>query len=155
MAKFTVDVLENLRVEDHYTKGQGNVPVALNMRLADFLEHVSTTAESFFVVSKPTGEPCGVISLDHVRSIVGEDDEHLDVMLVSDAMTPLHSVAPGAHLRDALDALVASGHDELPVIDPARASEVLGMISQRRISAEYNAEILRRRLGGRARSEDK
>ncbi len=83
-----------------------------------------------------------------MRSIVGEEDENLDIVLVGDAMTPLRSIGPKAHLGTALNQVVESGHEYLPVIDPNEPNAVLGLISQRQIAAEYHAEILRRRLDG-------
>lgn len=143
--RFTVDVLESLKVEDHYAKGLAKETVPSNMPLGDFLEHVSATAESFFVVRSPSGKIAGTVSLDHVRSVVSEH-EVLDFLLVGDAMTPFYSIPPSATLDEALKAIIESGHECVPV-QPKDSDEILGILSQTQIVAEYNAEILRRRLG--------
>ncbi len=140
--RFTVDVLDDLYVRDYYIKGRAQDPVLSNMPLGEFLGHVSSTAESFFVVANPEGKLVGTVSLDHVRSIVSESDV-LDFLLVNDAMSPLYSVSPDASLGAALAAIVEHGHEYVPVME---ASAMLGTLSQRQIAAEYNAEILRRRL---------
>ncbi|MCP4447908.1 MAG: chloride channel protein [Myxococcales bacterium] len=144
-ARYTVDVLESLHVKDYFIEGRASIPVPSNMPLGDFLAHVSATAESFFVVENGKKELVGTVSLDHVRSVVSES-EVLDFLLVNDAMTPLYSVAPGASLGTALNAIVENCHEYVPVVDPEGDGSILGTISQRQIAAEYNAEILRRRL---------
>lgn len=143
--RITVDVLRGIPVSQHYTPGRGTEPVRVDMHLSDFLEHISRTAESFFVVSGEGGRLVGSVSLEAVRAVIGEDDA-LEFILVGDAMTPLASVGPSASLADALETIVKSGHEYVPVIDPESPHEVLGLISQRQIAAEYNAEILRRRM---------
>jgi len=144
-ARYTVDVLDALFVRDYFIKGRASAPVRSNLPLTDFLAHVSATAESFFVVEDSKGALVGTVSLDHVRSVVSENDV-LDFLLVNDAMTPLYSVAPDASLGAALAAIVKHGHEYVPVVAPGGDGQVLGTISQRQIAAEYNAEILRRRL---------
>lgn len=144
-ATFTVDVLQNLRVADCFTRGRAAETVPTTMSLAAFLHHVSTTADSFFVVRGKDADLVGIVSLSNVRHVVADQD-FLDHMLVSDAMWPFKSLAPDTDLRDALRVFLDSGYDHLPVVDPARPREVLGMLSQQQIFAAYNAEILRRRL---------
>jgi chloride channel protein, CIC family len=152
VADFTVDVLEDLTVGGAYSKGRAAEPIPVDMSLADFLSHVAGTAESFFVVADRHGQPVGMVTLGNVRSVVTEQ-EHLDIVLVGDAMMPVRSVAPGADLRAALTTFMETGHDHLPVIDPDQPHTVLGLLSQRQIFAAYHAEILRRRLGGEQRKD--
>jgi CBS domain-containing protein len=68
-------------------------------------------------------------------------------------MWPFRSVDPKMDLRAALRVFLESGYDHLPVVDPAKPTEILGMLSQQQIFAAYNAEILRRRLTGEAESD--
>lgn len=145
MADFTVDVLQHLCVRDHYTKGRASQTIPESMNLSDFLDHVSSTADSFFVVHNAKGDLTGIASLSNVRSIVGDQDV-LAHMLVTDAMWPLRSVSPDMELGTAMSLFLTSRYDHLPVIDPARPNEVLGMITQQQIFAAYNAELVRRRL---------
>jgi len=123
------------------------------MRLREFLEHVARTAEWFFVVAAPAGTPggerlVGVVSLADVRAVIG-DQSALDVVLVGDAMAPLHTVAPRASLRTALATFMKCGYSQLPVIDPKEPNKVLGTLSQHDLIGAYNAEILRRGVGVR------
>jgi CIC family chloride channel protein len=146
MAEFTVDVLEHLRVRDHYTPGRAAATIPADMNLRAFLAHVSATADSFFVVHAPgSGDLVGTVSLSNVRSVVAEQ-EYLDIVLVGDAMWPFESLAPDTDLRRALRAFLSSGYDHMPVVDPAQPRTVLGTLSQQQVFAAYNAEILRRRL---------
>lgn len=144
-AEFTIDVLKELKVADHYTRGRGAASIPDNMNLRDFLEHVSATAESFFVVHDARGEPTGIVSLSNVRAVVAEGD-FLSFMLVTDAMWPFKSISPHDDLRAALAVFLDSRYDHLPVVDPAEPHRVLGMLTQQQIFAAYNAELLRRRL---------
>jgi CIC family chloride channel protein len=147
-AEFTVDVLEHLKVRDHYTAGRAAVTIPADMNLRAFLAHVSATADNFFVVHSPrTGELVGTVSLSNVRSVVA-DQEFLDIVLVGDAMWPIESLTPETDLRRALRAFLSSGYDHLPVIDPDQPAVVLGTLSQQQVFAAYNAEMLRRRLSG-------
>lgn len=149
---FTVDVLTDLKVADHYTKGRASKTIAATMNLRDFLNHVSSTADSFFVVRGANGKLAGIVSLSNVRSVVS-DQEFLEHVLVTDAMWPLKTVAPNVDLRDALGVFLESGYDHLPVVDPNQPAEVLGMLSQSQIFSAYNAEILRRRLASASESQ--
>lgn len=157
-ARFTVDILQDLAVANHYTRGRASETIPDSMNLSDFLEHVSTTADSFFVVRDSHDDLVGIVSLSNVRSVVSEG-EFLSYMLVTDAMWPFKSLPPNADLRTALRAFLESGYDHLPVVDPAEPRRVLGMLSQQQIFAAYNAELLRRKLGrkdetGSARAQD-
>lgn len=146
IADFTVDVLEDLRVRDHYTAGRASETIPATMNVRDFLCHVSATADSFFVVHDQAGELVGIVSLSNVRSVVAEQ-EFLDIVLVNDAMWPFKSLTPDTDLRTALRASLQWRYDHLPVVDPREPKKVLGMLSQQQIFEAYNAEILRRRLG--------
>jgi CIC family chloride channel protein len=152
VADFTVDILQDLAVADHYTVGRASETVPTTMNLHDFLERVSSTADSFFVVRGRDGNLRGIVSLSNVRSVVA-DQEFLEHVLVTDAMWPFRSVDPKMDLRAALRVFLESGYDHLPVVDPAKPTEILGMLSQQQIFAAYNAEILRRRLTGEAESD--
>ncbi len=152
LAEFTVDVLEGLKVRDHFTPGRASETVPANMNLRAFLAQVSATAESFFVVHDPaTRKLVGTVSLSNVRTVVAEQ-EFLEIVLVGDAMWPFDSLAPDTDLRSALRTFLASGYDHLPVVDPAQPDTVLGTLSQQQVFAAYNAEILRRRLTDAAAS---
>jgi CIC family chloride channel protein len=142
---FTIDVLTDLRVADFYSPGSAQNTVSSTMSLEEFLEHVSNTADSFFVVRGAGGDLEGIVSLSNVREVV-TDSEFLKVALVTDAMWPFKSLSPEDDLRSALRTFLDSGYDHLPVVDPERPDQVLGMLSQQQIFAAYNAEILRRRL---------
>ncbi len=143
--RFTIDILEHLKVADHYSKDRGAEPVPADMTLRDFLAYVSSTADSCFVVKDRGGNLCGIVSLANVRSVVAEG-EFLSYMLVTDAMSPLKTISPQHDLRRALKIALACGCQELPVVDQDQPRRVLGMLSQQQIFAAYNAELLRRRL---------
>jgi CIC family chloride channel protein len=146
LGDFTVDVLEDLRVVDAYDRRtQGLSPVRQDMRLREFLDHVSSTAEWFFPVVDSGGTLCGVVSLPDVRAVVG-DPGALDIVVVGDAMAPLVTVAPRASLRTALGVFMKCGYSQLPVVDPATPQKVVGLLSQQDLIGAYNAEILRRRV---------
>ena len=145
VADFTIDVLQDLSVRDHYTEGRGEDTLSAAMNLHEFMDHVSSTADSFFVVRNPSGDLAGIVSLSNVRSVVGDRD-FLEHMLVSDAMWPLLSVAPNTNLRDVLQVFLESGYDHPPVIDPTKPNTVLGMLAQQQVFSAYNAELVRRRL---------
>lgn len=145
VADFTIDVLQDLKVGDHYTVGRAKETLPASMSLHKFLEHVSKAADTFFVVRNPDGKLAGIVSLSNVRSVVS-DHEFLEHMLVSDAMWPFLSVPPEMNLRDALAVFLESGYDHLPVVDPKNPDEPIGMLSQQQVFSAYNAELLRRRL---------
>lgn len=144
-AEFTIDVLEDLSVADHYVKGRAAATIPDTMNLKDFLAHVSATADSFCVVRDAAGDLAGIVSLSNVRAVVDEGD-FLSFMLVTDAMWPFRSISPHDNLRTALAAFLDTRYDHLPVVDPAEPRQILGMLSQQQIFAAYDAELLRRRL---------
>jgi len=150
--EFTVDVLEHLRVADVYDKTQGVHPVHADMRLSDFLDHVHHTAEYFFPVIDRGGGLVGVVSLADVRGVIG-DDSALEMLLVGDAMLPVHTVAPSSSLRTAIATFAASGQERLPVVDPTQPSQVLGTLAQQAVLGAYNTELLRRRVSTGATGE--
>ncbi len=153
VADFTIDLLQDLYVRDHYTVGRAQQTLPAAMTLRGFIEHVSKSADTFFVVRNPDGKLAGIVSLSNVRSVVS-DTEFLDHMLVSDAMWPLLSVGPDMNLRDALLIFLETGYDHLPVIAPDNENEPLGMLTQQQVFAAYNAELLRRRLDANSTMAD-
>ena len=145
-AEYVVDVLAEMKVADCYSPGRAAETIPAGMNIRDFLDKVTETADSFFVVRRTRDEKLvGIVSLSNVRSVVTEG-EYLDAIVVSDAMWPLRSVPPDLDLAAALEVFLESGYDHLPVVDPAQPREVLGMISHQQILSSYNAEILRRQL---------
>ena len=144
-AEFTVDILEDLVVRDHHTVGRGTQTIPASMNLRDFLQHIATTADSYFVVHGADGRLVGTVSLSNVRPVIAEQ-EHLEIVLVSDAMWPFKSLAPDVDLRTALTVFLETGYDHLPVVDPETPDKVLGMLSQQQIFTAYNEELARRRM---------
>jgi chloride channel protein, CIC family len=143
---FTVDVLEDLRVADAFDRTQGTRTVRSDMRLRDFLAHVSQTGEWIFPVVDLAGALRGVVSLADVRGVIADSDA-LDVVVVGDAMQPLKTVHPEASLRTALAVFMQTGYAHLPVVNPIEPEKVMGFLAQQDLIRAYNAEILRRRVG--------
>ncbi len=151
VADFTVDVLEELPVEGHYSVGRCTETIPAKLDLRSFLARCAHSPDSFFIVHDPQDKLVGVASLGAVRSLVSDQDV-LEVFVVGDAMTPLVSVAPTDDLRSALHRFTETGYDRLPVVDPDKPNEVLGVLSLHQVFSAYHGELLRRRLDDDARA---
>jgi CIC family chloride channel protein len=143
---FTVDVLEDLRVGDAFDRNAGQHTVRTDMRLRDFLAHVTKTGDWIFPVVDADGALKGVVSLADVRGVIADTDA-LDVVVVGDAMLALRTIHPEASLRTALALFMQTGYPHLPVVNPIEPNKVLGFLAQQDLIRAYNAEILRRRVG--------
>jgi chloride channel protein, CIC family len=142
--EFTVDVLEQLRVDDVLHQVGEVHPVPAGMPLAQFLDLVAAAAESHFVVVDPAGDLVGVVSLDDLREVIA-DREVLALGVVGDAMRRPKVLHPTDSLRRALAKYLEAGTDRLPVVDPLRPRKVLGFVGHADVIAGYNRELLRRR----------
>jgi CBS domain-containing protein len=79
----------------------------------------------------------GLITLAQVRQFLDEHDQESPAIAHDLAVAPGAVLAPGDDLDRALQRLMSLDLEELPVVDPARDGQLLGILSRRDIIAAY------------------
>ena len=139
--ELTIDVLAALTV-GHATEG-ATPPRVVTARasLRDFLREVAASDHAAFPVIDDAGTLAGVVLLRTVRALMVEDMTGAP-LIVGDALSQVDRVEPETPLSLALDRLLASGGEALPVVEGGRFVAMLGFAD---IVRAYQRELARRR----------
>jgi CIC family chloride channel protein len=140
--EISLDVLEDLTVDDAYRRARSGKLLTPDARLLDFVMLAADQDSRAFVVRDDGGKPIGLLSMAEVQAVVTEPDA-LDFLLVGDAMVPFRPVQPTTRLRDAVELMAESGLDYLAVTDPRDPKSVLGNLTMRDVASCYRKRKLR------------
>lgn len=150
---FMVDVLEGITVEDVYQKNRIIEHVPEAMPLAKIVKLLSRTHQHYFPVVNSDSEMVGIFSTDDVRSYI-YDETIWQLADAADVMTaPFLSVKPTDDLNVAMRKFTAQNIDELPVIDPEKPNQLVGMLRRKETIGAYNRQLASRQEAVREQSE--
>ena len=139
---FIVDVLEGNRVQDVFQKRDDIRRVPESTSLDDIVHILAKTHQHYFPVVDEEGKMVGIFSDDDVRAYLF-DETIWRLAVARDVMTTkLVSVSPNDDLNTALRHFTAMNLDELPVLDPEKPGELLGMLTRRETIAFYNRRVM-------------
>jgi CIC family chloride channel protein len=138
---FVIDVLERLRVADVVVRTEGIETVPESTTFDRVLRLVAESSETLFPVVDTQGRLTGIFSLRDVRSaLIGSAIGPL--VLADDLATrPVATVTPRDDLHTALRRLTERNLDEIPVVDPADPTRLLGLLGRRELVAAYSSQI--------------
>lgn len=146
LGDFVVDILADLRVGEVYVPGSVEL-IREDAPLDEVLQIVARSRNHYFPVVDKQGQLVGIVSLGDVRAAL-EGTEHNGLVLATDLMSsPVSTVTPEDDLHTALQQLTLKNIDELPVVDPQDAKQVLGTLSRRQLIASYDRQLARLRAG--------
>ena len=139
---FIVDVLEGNLVKDVFKKRDNIRRVPESTSLDDIVHILAKSHQHYFPVVDDQGSMVGIFSDDDVRAYLF-DETIWSLAVARDVMTTnLVSVAPDDDLNTALRHFTAMNLDELPVLDPDKPGELLGMLTRRETIAFYNRRVM-------------
>ena len=139
---FIVDVLEGNLVKDVFQKRDDIRRVPESTSLDDIVHILAETHQHYFPVIDERGKMVGIFSDDDVRAYLF-DETIWSLAVARDVMTTqLVSVSPDDDLNTALRHFTAMNLDELPVLDPEKPGELLGMLTRRETIAFYNRRVM-------------
>lgn len=143
----TINILEQLRVEDHFAPG----PVVVleeHVTLKGLTDIISHTNQFCFPVRNEAGGIKGLLSMDDVRRVLFEDSL-FDLVLVRDLPTrPVPILTPEDDLYTALLAFVGHNVSQIPVVPAGNGGAILGLINREDVFAAYNQAIRKVREEG-------
>ena len=136
------EVLERLTVKDALTSTlpEPVIRVKAGARLAELREAFASTHHACFPVVDEQGKLLGVVD-DQALRLAVVDDAVRDVLVAADLVEPTPLLIPGESLHSAMRKMVASGRDELVVVDEADPRRVAGMLSRRDLVATYDHQV--------------
>jgi CIC family chloride channel protein len=138
---FVVDVLEQLSVSDVGIRTVGIEPISASMPFRELIHLVAQSTETLFPVIDAQNRLTGIFSLHDLRlALVGS--EWAPLVLADDlAYRPVLSVRPDDNLHTALRRMTELNIDEIPVVDPADSTHLLGLLSRRDLTLAYSSLI--------------
>jgi CIC family chloride channel protein len=149
---FVVDVLDRIRVGDVAIRTFGLEPIPAATPFKDLIQRVARSSESVFPVVDGQGKLTGIFTLRDLRlALVGSDWGPL--VLADDLATrPVLTVTPEDTLHTALRHMTELNIDEIPVVDSADPTRLVGMLSRRELTIAYTALIQSLRTPGTSES---
>jgi CIC family chloride channel protein len=141
---FTVDVLQNLRVKDVFDRLQSSSEAIVSNEMPYFSLNARSRrlGHLHFVVTDADGRLRGMIRLDDLD--LPEDETVRNLILIEDML--VESVQPiGSEddLHVALEKLLSSGFDKLPIVAPGETGRFLGYLEYSDLLRIYDEEMAR------------
>jgi len=138
--EMSIDVLENVRVQDAMVSADKLVVVTPYQRVSEVLELIEKTGHMGFPVVMD-GRLVGMVTFEDVERVPLEER---DKKLVRDIMTrELIVTYPDETLEEALIKLVDKGIGRLPVVDRNDEKKLLGIITRSDIMKAHAREVKR------------
>lgn len=135
---FVVDVLEQIRVEEVMDAQRRLDLVPEDMPLRQILHLAAYSSNTYFPVVNRDRELVGIFSLRDLRSVLTGDGSGPLVVAADLATSPVLTVTPQDDLHTALRRFTQKNIDELPVVSPDDANNVVGVLSRRNVIAAYH-----------------
>lgn len=104
---------------------------------------------AFFVVDEEGKKLIGVISFDHIRTLLKEYGDVKRFVVAVDLMRPIISrVRPNENLDVVMKLFAGRVFEELPVVAEDNPDQIIGTISYQAVIEAYNREMVRRDMAG-------
>jgi CIC family chloride channel protein len=140
------NILRQLHVRSLVTKNFRALPES--MPLADFVRLVTTSHHTYFPVVDNAGLLVGIVSIQDLRGVLLETDAWPYLVLGELAHRDVATVREDATLYEAMRIISAHGWEQLPVVDDATGSRVVGMLRRADLQDFYQKRLLARELDG-------
>ncbi|MFQ5865385.1 MAG: chloride channel protein [bacterium] len=137
-----VDLLKEIPVQVAY-KANSNLPkIPNNLPVQRILPLFADRDEDCFPVVNKTGEITGVLSMDTLRAVIG-DEGIGEVIVAEDIKTNLVIVTPNENLNQALVKFLKTKYAAIPVVDANDPNKVLGSLSYRDLITAYDEALIK------------
>jgi CIC family chloride channel protein len=134
-----VNVLKKFKVKDvissDYIKVERDTSIKRLMEIAINGKH------NVYNVVNEKGDYLGIITLEHLKIIMGEKDSFEDLILAIDVVDLFEPIKEDDNLETAMNMFGKYDLDEIPVV---RDSKIIGVIRRKDIIETYNKEISKR-----------
>ncbi len=146
--EMTVNVMEDLTVEDVFLPDQPVITLQANNTFAQLQNCISCCNQSLFPVLDNAGRLTGVLPVTNVRKVLFEDSLR-DLVVVAELASPPVSLSPDTNLYDALIAFLDCGYSQMPVVAYEEGRQkLLGLLNHEDVISAYHAEVSRRQNAG-------
>ena len=116
--------------------------IAADAPVSEVLRIVSESRATTFPVVDAQGRLVGAVSLHHVRPLLVDPTGH-DVKVAADLCDPhVPTVTPETNLGQALGRMEADDVEEIPVVDAAEPTRVVGLLSRADAIRAYNRALI-------------
>ncbi len=144
-ADYVLDLLQDIRVKDVFDASPAVMCVEPSTPLSQLLRHATASSQAAFPVVGKDGAPAGIVTLDTLRAFFF--DEHIGTLAIAaDCAQPFVSVTREDTLAVALERCSVHHYAQIPVVEAAPATRILGLLSYEEILQAYSMELVRRRL---------
>lgn len=139
--EFVRDVLEGIRVEEVWNKNAGVETVPRDTPLAALLERIPKSTNSYFPVVDDAGKMVGILTIHNLRQVLYER-EAANLLIAEDLMTSdVVTVTPEEPLNEVIRKFSLIRVEQLPIVDPADSTRVLGFLSHQEVLDAYNRRL--------------
>ncbi|MDG3003372.1 chloride channel protein [Paludisphaera mucosa] len=139
---FLVDVLSRIKVGAAGVRTVGVEPMVASLPFEKVARKVAGSTESLFPVIDDQGRLTGVFTLRDLRLALLGSKSWGPLVIADDlASRPIATVTIEDDLHTALRRMTESNLDEIPVVDPADPSRLVGLLSRRELTSAYSSLI--------------
>ncbi len=137
-----VNILKDIPVKSAYVVAV-DLPVVTNdLPVQRILPLFAHHEEECFPVKTTEGEITGLISMNTLRAVIGEDE--IDNLIVAeDIKTKFVAVTPDENLHTALGIFLKTRYASLPVVDMNDRNNVLGFLTYRDLITAYDDALIK------------
>ena len=135
----TINVLEDLRVEDFYHPGVVTT-LEESTTLKALTDIIANTNEFYFPVRDQSEAISGILTIQAVRNVLFEP-ELFDLLVVRDLAGPPATLAKDDDLYTALLKFVETGYGQIPVISSKDKTVIEGSLDRETVFKAYAATI--------------
>jgi len=145
MATMAAAVLRQLTVSQALAEKHAEpvLVISRNARLRELTARYLRSTQACLPVVDHEQRLTGVIKTGHLRRIIAESGLD-EIMIASDIEVPATTVKPRDSLLVAVNRMVASGQDELVVVDQHDPGKVIGTLGRSDIVAAYDHTLLKK-----------
>ena len=142
LADLTINVLQNMQVQDIYKPEKPVTQLPMDMRLKEMKNLITRTRESFFPVVDEEIRLVGILALPDLRAILFEDSLS-DLIVVGDLVEKPLAVSLNETLYEALIKFIRSGYGQIPILKEGQPGRLAGVLSLEELMEAYHEEMLR------------
>lgn len=145
---FVVDVLARLKVGQAGVRTSGIETLPAALPFDRLVRKVAASSEGLFPVIDADGRMTGVFTLRDLRLALLGSDAWGPLVVADDLATrPVSTVTVHDDLHTALRRMTELNTDEIPVVDPADRTRLVGLLSRKALTAAYTSLIESLRAG--------
>jgi CIC family chloride channel protein len=138
---FVIDVLERIKVAEVPVRSVGLEIIPAKTPFDQVLRRAANSTELLFLVVDADDRLIGIFSLRDLRSALLGTNMAALVLADDLATRPVLTVTVNDDLHTALKRLTELNVDEIPVVEPADPTRLVGLLGRRELVAAYTKQI--------------